>query len=351
MPRLQQAVTGAEPTTALDKRRAADRERYHQRTRARKAAGLCLRCGRDEPADGLTTCSVCALKNRERERTRNERLKAEGLPRRDQERRRCADRERYRRAAEDRRAQGLCPRCGLEGPAPGKALCHGCGEKTRKMARARYHKNRKAGLKYGGRESHARRESARLRSERRRREWLAASMCTRCGSRPPVEGGTTCAPCRARRQAREKERYASLRAAGICVKCATTPAFDGASMCMACAALEAGSGRMDRKNHAARRRYQQRRRAGVCTECQAPSFGASRCPPCAERSYTRSAHFRGMPEWGPDFTVVDLATMEEHGPFASRADADACAAFLRLPPGQFEVVAENHPLAASVGWS
>jgi len=175
-------------------------------------------------------------------------------------------------------------------------------------------------------------------------------MCTRCGSRPPVEGGTTCAPCRARRQARERERYAALRASNTCVKCAGSPAMDGTAMCMACSALEAESGRMDRKNAAARRRYEERKRAGVCTECQSPSHGASRCPECARKSYERSAHFRGIPQWDPEFVVVDLATLEEHGPFASRSDADACAAFLRLPPGGFEVIAENHPLA-SVGWA
>ena len=176
-------------------------------------------------------------------------------------------------------------------------------------------------------------------------------MCTRCGPRPPVEGGTTCAPCRARRQAREREQYSRLRSAGSCVRCKTASAFDGAAMCLSCSALEAESGRPDRKNAAARRRYELRRQAGICTDCQAPSHGASRCPECARRSYERSAHFRGIPDWEPEFTVVDLATMEEHGPFGSRADADACAAFLKLPPEQFEVVMENHPLASSVGWS
>ena len=175
-------------------------------------------------------------------------------------------------------------------------------------------------------------------------------MCTRCGSRPPVEGGTTCAPCRTRRQARERERYSTLRASSTCVKCASSPTFDGAAMCLSCSALEAESGRPDRKNAAARRRYKQRRAANRCTECNGPSHGASRCPECARRSYERSSHFRGIPRWDPEFVVVDLMTMEEHGPFDSRADADACAAFLRLPPGGFEVVAENHPLA-SVGWA
>ena len=334
----------------LSIRRSRDRERYHQRMEVRRAACLCLRCGKHPPADGLTTCAGCARKNRERERARNERLKAEGRPRRDLDQRRAADRERYRKAAQERRALGLCSRCGKAEPAPDRKLCASCGEQVRSMARARYAEGKRKNLKYGGRKADTRRKSARLRSERRRREWTAAGMCTRCGARAPVEGGTTCAPCRARRQTRERERYASLKAAGICVKCAETPTFHGAALCLACSAIEAGSGRQERKNAASRERYRARRQAGVCTECRAPSHGASRCPSCAERSYTRSAHFRGIPDWEPEFTVVDLATMEEHGPFDSRADADACAAFLKLPPGGFEVVVENHPLA-SVGWA
>ena len=335
----------------IDERRRKDRERYHQRTESRRAANLCLRCGKSPPVAGRSNCDSCAEKDRNRERARNERLKAAGQPRRDQGRRRAYDRERYRRTVDDRLARCLCPRCGAREPESGKKLCAPCGERVREMARARYHKNRTAGLRYGGRGVASRRRSARIRSERRRREWQAASMCTRCGSRPPVEGGTTCAPCRARRQARERERYASLRASNTCVKCADRPAFDGTAMCMACSAMEAESGRMERKNAASRERYRTLRARNRCTTCGASSHGASRCPPCAERSYTRSAHFRGMPEWGPEFTVVDLATMEEHGPFASRADADVCAAFLKLPPGRFEVVAGNHPLGASVGWS
>ncbi len=137
---------------------------------------------------------------------------------------------------------------------------------------------------------------------------------------------------------------------GCCVRCAAST-FDGAALCFACAAVEADSGRQERKNAASRRRYMDRRRAGICTDCGAPSNGASRCVPCAHRSYTRSAHFRGMPAWEPEYTVVDLDTGEEHGPFDSRADADAGAAFLKLRQGRFEVVAENHPLAGSVGWS
>ena len=278
-----------------DRRRATDRERYHRRTEERRAAGLCVRCGKFPPVASRANCESCAEQNRNRERARNERLKAEGRPRRDR-----------------RKARGEL---------------------------------------YGGRKADTRRKSARLRSERRRKEWLDAGLCTRCGQNRPAEDGTTCVSCRSRRRGIERKRYHDRRAAGLCVRCGQASTFDGASLCLSCAALEAESGRKERKNAASRRRYGERRQAGVCTDCQAPSHGASRCPECAERSYTRSAHFRGIPDWDPEFTVVDLGTGEEHGPFDSRPDADACAAFLKLPPGGFEVVAANHPLAGSVGWS
>ena len=334
-----------------DRRRAADRERYHRRTEERRAAGLCVRCGKRKPEPGHRNCAACAEQNRNRERTRNERLKAEGRPRRNRRKAREADRKRYRRTADDRIANGLCTRCGKREPAPERSLCAPCGEKVRTMARTRYAEGKARGELYGGRKADTRRKSARIRSERRRKEWLEAGMCTRCGSRPSAEDGTTCVPCRTRRQGIARKRYHDRRAAGLCVRCGQASAFGGAALCLSCSALEAESGRQERKNAASRRRYEERRRAGVCTDCQAPSHGASRCPECAERSYARSAHFRGIPDWDPEFTVVDLGTGEEHGPFDSRPDADACVAFLKLPPGGFEVVAANHPLAGSVGWS
>ena len=217
------------------------------------------------------------------------------------------------------------------------------------MARARYHRGKDAGLAYGGRCANSRRRSARARSERRRREWRAASRCTRCGSRPPVEGGTTCAPCRTRRQARERETYSSRRRAGLCVRCGTASTFDGAAMCLACSALEAESGRPDRKNAAARKRYRELRSAGRCTTCGAASQGASRCVPCARKSYELSAHFRGIPDWEPEYVVVDLLTMEEHGPFGAEEDAAACIAFLKLPRERFEIVADLHPMSHITG--
>ena len=330
---------------------ARNRERFRERMTERRAAGLCLGCGAVPPAPGRTNCEPCSEKRRAREKERSARLKAEGKPRRCPDKAREAGRRHYRKKVETRVARNLCPRCGLAPPAPGRRLCDGCNEKIRERARVRYHEGKKAGLKYGGRPAESRRRSARVRSERKRLAWVEAGLCSRCGSREPAEGGSTCTPCRTRRQERDKAKYAQRRAAGLCVRCGSVSTFDGAALCFTCAAVEADSGRQERKNAASRRRYMERRRAGICTDCGAPSNGASRCVPCAEKSYTRSSHFRGMPIWEPEYTVVDLDTGEEHGPFDSRADADAGAAFLKLRQGRFEVVAENHPLAGSVGWA
>ena len=320
--------------------RSRDRERYHQRTEARRAACLCLRCGKRPPEPGRTNCTSCAERNRKKERARNERLKAEGRPRRDPAKRKKTERERYRRTVDDRIARGRCPRCGKRPPAPERSTCDVCAEQIRAMARARYAKGKKKNLKYGGRPVESRRRAGRIRSERRRKAWVEAGLCTRCGVNPPAEdGGTTCTPCRTRRQAREREVYSRRRAEGLCVRCGVRT-FEGASMCGPCTADEHDSGRIERKNARNRERYQERRSAGRCTDCQKPSHGASRCPSCAERSYARSSHFRGMPDWDPEHHVVDLVTGEEYGPFASEAEGAAHIAFLKLPAGRCEIISD-----------
>ena len=94
---------------------------------------------------------------------------------RDQAERRAADRERFRKRTERRRAAGLCPRCGVRRPQNGLTLCGECAEK--------------------------RRASDRARDARRRQVRLDGGTCVRCGRRPPVDGGVTCEPCRQTRQA------------------------------------------------------------------------------------------------------------------------------------------------------
>ena len=42
--------------------RAADRERFHKRTAEWRAAGICTRYGKTEPAPRRTVCAACAKK-------------------------------------------------------------------------------------------------------------------------------------------------------------------------------------------------------------------------------------------------------------------------------------------------
>ena len=63
------------------------------------------------------------------------------------------------------------------------------------------------------------------------------------------------------------------------------------------------------KNARSRQRYVQRRVRRLCIDCGAPSQGASRCPPCARRSWARSDEHRGLPVLPPRVTVIEIATL------------------------------------------
>ena len=281
---------------------------------------------------------------------------------------RAHDRERFRRRTAERIAQGLCPKCGKEPPervrdakrrAAGKprhrnpeterarerqrTACASCAENRRAAERARYAKAKAAGKLYGGRDAEAKRRGARGTTRRLYEARREAGLCTRCGLRPPVEGGTACEPCRDERRTGERERYAGRRTGGLCGTCGE-PAIDGASRCGPCATIEAERHR--RKNAASRKRYARRRARGLCTDCGQPSQGAARCEPCARRSYERSDHFRGTPLWPARYTVIELATGEDHGTYDSMAEVAACLAFARLSFDRVEVLGDVSPMAA-----
>ena len=331
------------------RQRAADRERFRKRTAERRAAGLCPRCGDRPPAPERALCVPCAGKRNRASRARDARLRAEGKPRRDPIKAREYERERTRREREERRARGICIRCGERLAAPDRASCETCLEKRREADRKNYAAGKAAGLPYGGANADSRRKNARARSKRRQKARMEAGMCIRCGDRPPVEGGTTCAPCRETRQAAERRQYRERRAAGHCVRCGG-PVFDGLSRCAPCAAVEEERQDPERKNARSRKLYVERRARGLCTSCGAPSQGAARCAPCAERSYHGSAHFRGIPVWDPSWTVIELETGREHGPFDSEADVALCLAFEKLDRDRVEVLCDANPLARMVGW-
>ena len=107
----------------------------------------------------------------------------------------------------------------------------------------------------------------------------------------------------------------------------------------------------ERKNAQSRRRYARRKAAGQCTDCGAPSQGASRCAPCAERSYHRSGHFKGIPVWDPTWTVIELDTGEALGTFDSEADVALCLAFAKLGRDQVEVLHDASPMSSFTSWT
>ncbi len=333
----------------IEKCRPVDLERYHRRTAERRAKGLCPKCGKQPPAPDRSVCEPCNEKTNRASRLRDARLRAEGKPRRNMDRAREYERERSRRERTVRLAEGTCTRCGKRRAQEDRSSCEPCLEKRRSSDRARYAAGKAAGLKYGGANPEAKRKAGRLKSKRNQKARYEAGLCIRCGKQPPVEGGTTCAPCREKRHAAERRQYAERRAAGQCTRCGG-PVHDGLSRCARCAVIEEASKCPERKNARSRKLYAERRAQGLCTSCGAPSQGASRCAPCAEKSYHGSAHFRGIPIWDPQYTVIEIETGIEHGPYDSEADVALCLAFEKLDRDRVEVVSDASPLSSITAW-
>ena len=327
----------------IEKRQRADLARHHRQTAEYAARGLCPKCGKQPPASGRTLCEACNEKRNRASRARDARLRAAGMPRRDPERTRAYERERSRREVEQRRAAGLCLHCGKAPALGGRTTCEPFAE----ARRARYAKAKAEGKLYGGRKVETRRRIGRERSRRRDEARHAAGLCTGCGRHPPVEGGATCESCREATRAAERALYASRRSAGLCGTCGG-PTTDGGSRCATCAVAE--TARYPRKNAARREEYAKRRAEGRCTDCSAPSQGAARCEPCARRSWKRSAYFRAMPVFDPQFTVVDLDTGDEHGPYDSWEDVALAMAFARLAPERVEVITDAPAIAGIAVW-
>ena len=329
----------------LEVRKQRDRERVANRTAARIAAGQCPRCGARPPAPDRSVCEPCNEKRNATSRARDARLRKAGMPRRDSDRAREYGRERSRREVKARLAEGICTRCGKRPAAEGRSSCGPCLEKRRASDRARYAAGKAAGKLYGGANPHAKRRIGRARSRKLQKARIEAGLCIRCGKQQPVKGGTTCATCREKRQAAERRQYAERRAAGCCTRCGG-PVHDGLSRCARCAVIEEAGKCPERKNARSRKLYAERRARGLCTSCGAPSQGASRCAPCAEKSYHGSDHFRGIPVWDPQYTVIELETGREHGPYDSAADVALCLAFEKLSRGQVEVLCDASPMAS-----
>ena len=331
----------------LETGRARGRESFRRRTAERIAQGLCPRCGIAQPSPGRILCEACAGKRRKTSRIRDAKRRASGKKRyTNPAKERVRKRQRYQQQTAESLAQGLCPKCGREKLPPGRRLCNPCGAKRRKAERARYAAGKAAGKLYGGKDPNLCRRIARKKSKERFHVRQDAGLCTRCGRRPLVSGSTTCEPCSDIRRAADREQYDKRRAEGLCGRCGGPAA--GGSRCAQCAMFEAG--RYQQKNAAARRLYSRRRARRCCTDCGAPSQGASRCPVCARRSYVRSGEHRGLPLYPAGYTVIEIATGQDHGTFQSWADVVACLVFAGLSHEEVEVLSDVPVMSTMTSW-
>ena len=57
-----------------------------------------------------------------------------------------------------------------------------------------------------------------------------------------------------------------------------------------------------------------------------------------------------MPVYPPRFTVVELATGEEHGPWDSWEEVAMCLAFEKLSREEVEVIEDASPMAKYTSW-
>ena len=324
-----------------ERRRECDRKRSRRRTAERVARGLCPRCGRQAPAPARAVCDPCAEKRRIADRARAAKRRAAGIKRVRDPKARQTEYQRAKSKAAERLAQGLCSRCGRQPHEPERRLCAGCGERQRRRDRERYARARDAGEPYGGKPVASKRRSARRRTRLRQRGRRAAGLCIRCGRGRPVDGASSCGNCLEARRVADRQTYAARRGGGLCTRCAATT-FEGASLCGPCTVIEARY--REAKNESNRRRYAERRAAWVCTRCSRPSFGASRCEPCAKHAWERSGHVKALPVYPPSFTVVERATGIDHGTWDSWEEVAIALSFARLSLEDVDVLIDHAPM-------
>ena len=214
---------------------------------------------------------------------------------------RPADRARHHRRTAERVARGLCPKCGKVPPAPGRSQCEPCLEKDRTAGRARDARLSTAGIPR--RDPGKAREYERKRVRRQTETRRAEGLCTACGKAPAAPGRASCEPCLEQRRAEDRARYAAGKAAGKPYGGADAEtkrragrarsrrrkkAWREAGLCLRCGkppAVEGGklcTPCQERRRAKERRKYAARRAAGLCTNCGTPAFdGLAYCGPCA----------------------------------------------------------------------
>ena len=229
------------------------------------------------------------------------------------EKRRAADLERYHRRTAGRIAQGLCPKCGKRPPAPERSQCEPCLEKDAAAGRARDARLRAAGI--SRRDPEKTRAYERNRARRQIEARRAEGLCIACGKSPALPGRASCEPCLEKRRAWDRAKYAAGKAAGKPYGGADpeakrrasrarhkrlSKAWREAGLCVRCGKSPAADGGeicapcQEKRRAKDRRKYAERRAAGLCTSCGAPALeGQAYCGPCAFlRTDGRSSELR-----------------------------------------------------------
>ena len=112
---------------ARARKKARTRELAKLRYERKKAAGVCVQCGKVQPTPGRTYCAKCA-----EQRKKYYYVPTPETAEQYRETARAYNKARYER----RKAAGLCTRCG-EPAAPGKTNCENCLRKMRENMRRR----------------------------------------------------------------------------------------------------------------------------------------------------------------------------------------------------------------------
>ncbi len=131
---------------------------------------------------------------------------------RDPEVQRQRDRERFRRRTAERRARGLCPRCGDRPPATARTVCEPCADKRNRTGRARDARLRAEGKPRQDPEKA--RAAGRERDRRQRATRQAQGLCAKCGREPAAPGSRLCERCAGKRREADRAHYEAARAEG-----------------------------------------------------------------------------------------------------------------------------------------
>lgn len=263
-----------------------DRERYQKRS----AAGVCVLCGREVPIDGKTSCERCLSKYRKRYEAAAVKKKTEKSAAVEKKTGRVyGERESqwHKKRYAERKAAGLCGRCGYDPVEEGFAYCTSCLRKQRHRQIIAFEKMA----------AEKERIDSVLAEQR-----IDAGLCRNCGSSEVREAGL-CRGCRSIELVRGgMKRYAARKLMGLCQCC--NALAEQVAWCRSCYER--------RKRDKAR---QQRNR--VCVGCGQPNDSGTSSPKCRMchtkeiEAYHRKRENRLCTKCGKNGVVGDKYRCEE----------------------------------------